>query len=94
MRQSAFLNISLESKLTRLGQLRDINKGNNFQESFEQCGELRPSPFQFNKLLQLLKLQKMSRFQYLIFFKKMNKGHLNMINVKYQKWPDLVIMSI
>ena len=36
MRQGAFLNISLEPKLIKLGQLIDIKKDNNFQESFEQ----------------------------------------------------------
>ena len=26
------------------------------------------------------------------YFEKVNKGHLKMLNVKYEKWPDLVIL--
>ena len=37
---SKFLNISFEPQLIKLGHLIDINKGKNFQESFEQFGGL------------------------------------------------------
>ena len=33
----------------------------------------------------------MSRFQYFIFFEKVNKGHLKMVNLNYKKWPDFAI---
>ena len=38
MRQGTFLNVSFEPQLivTKLGQLIDISKGNNFHELFEQ----------------------------------------------------------
>ena len=43
MRQGAFLNVSFEPQLnqvTKLGQLIDISKGDNFKESLEQYGGL------------------------------------------------------
>ena len=44
MREGAFLTISFEPqliKVTKLGQLIDIDKGNNFHGSFKQFGGLR-----------------------------------------------------
>ena len=40
MSQGAFVNISSTHQATKLGQLIDISKENNFQESFEQFGRL------------------------------------------------------
>ena len=60
----------------------EINKSNNFQESFEQFGGLGQSsgPFQFSNLLQLLNKSKIPRFH---FFEKVNKAHLKMVNINY-----------
>ena len=33
------------------------------------------------------------RFQYLLFFEKVNNGHLKMTNVNYKKWPDFAMLS-
>ena len=40
MKHGAFLNIPFQPQHTKLGQLIDIDKGNNFQESSEQFGRL------------------------------------------------------
>ena len=48
MGQGGFLNMSFELQLTKLGQLIDASKGNNFQKSFEQFGRLGPSSRSFS----------------------------------------------
>ena len=34
----------------------------------------------------------MTGFQCFIILKKVNKGSLKMLNVKYEKWPDFAIL--
>ena len=63
----------------------DINKGNNFHESFEQFGGLRPK---FQVLFSLVTCSNYSIINYVKipvfhFFEKVNKGHVKMVNVNY-----------
>ena len=54
-----YRSVRLKALLTKLGQLIDINKDNNFQESLdnlEDWGSV-PGPFQFSNLLKLFNSQ-------------------------------------
>ena len=74
-----------------MGQLIDISKNHSFQEPFAQFGGL--GFFQFGKLLQVLNNQLCQDFSVSFFFENVNKGQLRMVNVNYQKWSDLTILS-
>ena len=68
MRQSTFLNISFEP-YTKLGELIDMSKGNNFQESFEQFGGLGTcSSYSVMSITNHVKIPKIQ------FCEKVNKG--------------------
>ena len=87
--QGAFLNIYLlnHNSLSReTWPLIDINKGNNFQEFFEQFGGLGLSSrsFLIYNLLQLLNNQLCQDSSLgSSFFEKVYKGRLKMVNVNY-----------
>ena len=87
--QGAFLNKYLlnHNSLSReTWPLIDINKGNNFQEFFEQFGGLGLSSrsFLIYNLLQLLNNQLCQDSSLgSSFFEKVYKGHLKMVNVNY-----------
>ena len=72
-------------QVTKLGQLIDINKENNFPEFFEQFGGLgQSSRFFFNLATwsnySITNYVKIPVFR---FFVKVNKGRLKMVNVNY-----------
>ena len=71
--------------VTQLGHSLVINKGNNFQESFEQLGGLGqvPGVFQFSNLLQLLNNQLCVKILGFHFFEKVNQGQPKLANVNY-----------
>ena len=66
----------------KLGQLTDISKGNNFQESFEQFGGLGLSSRSFSSCFNysVTSYVKIPVFR---FFEKVNKRQLKMVNVNY-----------
>ena len=70
---------SITHEGTKLGQLIDICKDNNFQESFLNLATYSITNF--------------VRIPVFHFFGKVNEGQLKMVNVNYSKWPDLAILS-
>ena len=93
--QGAFLNIYLlnHNSLSReTWPLIDINKGNNFQEFFEQFGGLGQSSFQFRSFSKVFfslancsnySITNYVKIPVFHFFEKVNKGQLKMVNVNY-----------
>ena len=82
--------------MTKLGQLIDVNKGNNFHESFEQFKGLGLSSGSFSKfsnLLQLLNDQLCQDSSVSFFWKGEWETFKKNLNVNYLKWPDLAILS-
>ena len=87
-----FLNYNSLSLDYRLWRLIDVNKGNNFPESFEQFGGLGGQGGggrgKFQVLLNLAictdsSITSYVDFSVLFFFEKVNKEHLKMVNVNY-----------
>ena len=88
-----FLNVSFEPQLqpqpqpqvSKLGQLVDISKGNNFPESFET---IWMTGIKFQTLFNLATCSNYSITNYVKipvfrFFEKVSKGQLKMVNVNH-----------
>ena len=80
--------------ITKLGQLIDISKGNNFQESYEQFGELRLNSRSFFNLATCSNYSLTIYVKIPVFhaFEKVNKGQLKNGKCQLLKYPDLALL--